>query len=256
MKKSKKFKVATCLLASIALCIFLIKEMNSKNIDRKSPTTPVLNSEIIPISKIEPKPDRELGNTNSLIRFNKVDSSSDESKKIIFLNSENFESRSGECFQGALCEVEGDPWKQYLALKKEGRKNVTDLYIAFLRKKMSDPKFKDQNKDILKEMIKDFYPVEEIDFQMAAYYNYLGDLESSLQIYLALERKSQTDPKMFKSPKLNIANTYYDLGRFKDALAYYQASLSDQKSTETADSIASINFINERIDIIQEKLRR
>jgi tetratricopeptide (TPR) repeat protein len=252
MVNKKYFMVAICLIAVIVGGFFFFKEHSSlSNVENRIDNASLNYQDNISPKKIKTK----AGNPTFSNQPNKSHLSKNVDEKILFLNSDNFESMSEECFQGTPCEVEGDPWAQYQALKKEAKKGVTDLYIAFLRKKMSDPKFKDQYKDMVKKMIKDFYPDDQMDFQMAAYYNYLGDLEASLKMYLALEKKSQMNPKIFSAPKLNIANTYYDLGRLKQALAYYQASLNDQKSTQTDDSVALINFINDRIELIREKLR-
>lgn len=250
MINRKKIKIAFVVVACVfSTGMFIFLKKPSENIQKNTQQESVISKSSITINS---------KNTPPLVHSEikpKPHVSKTEQNNIILLNSENFEARSAECFQGAMCEVEGNPWDQYLAIKQEGKRSVTDLYIAFLRKKLKDPSLKDQYKDFLKQMITDFYPADQVDFQMAAYYNYLGELESSLNSYIELERKAKKDPRLFTAPKLNIANTYYDLKRFKEALVYYKMSLNDLKSTETNDSIESINFINERIDIIQEKLR-
>lgn len=245
MIKKKKIKIALVGVILFITSIFLYLETTSTTIHKEPTDFAILNLKTISSAgQIEMKSGPSMAAPQL---------PTTEKSNVIFLNSENFESRSGECFQDAVCEVEGDPWRQYLALKKEGRKNVTDLYIAFLRKKLSDSKFKEQYKEILKQMINDFYSAESIDFQMAAYYNYLGDLESSLKTYLDLEKKAKKFNKI-PIPNLNIANTYYDLSRFKEALPYYKASLSDLKAMESKDSLDAEKYISDRIDTIRYKL--
>lgn len=178
-----------------------------------------------------------------------------EKKEVIFLNSENFESLSSECLQESICEIEGeDPWAMYLKIKEDGQKNAIHLFISFLLKKIIDPKFRDLYKDALRKIIEDFYPEDVVDFQLATYYNAIGDLESSLSSYKKLEKKAIGNSAV--KPNLSIANTYYDLGKYKEALSYYRASLKDINPQETSDdSMDAVRFINERIDLIKEKLR-
>ena len=99
-------------------------------------------------------------------------------------------------------------------------------------------------------MIDDFYPANEKLFQEAAYYNYLGDLEKSLSLYLALEKMSERDGSMTRAPALNIANTYFDLGRLPNALPYYEKALRETTNPET------LRFIDERISEIKLKTDR
>lgn len=242
MLRNKKKYLLLVAIVAIALVFFAHKERTLEGEKGVSHTEEVLK---VPDTK------KEIPLKKDELSYAKGETPSE----VIFFGASNVESMADECFQGAICEVEGDPWEQYLILKKENKRQVTDLYIALLRRKLSDSKFKDQYKDVLKRMIEDFYPASQIDFQMAAYYNYLGELELSLQKYLELEKKSKREPKLFQAPKLNIANTYYDLKRWSEALRYYKASLDDVKSTESNDSLESIHFINERIEIIRGKLR-
>lgn len=184
-----------------------------------------------------------------------TEASGGEVKNTILITADNFEKLSNDCFQGATCAISGDPWSHYVTLKNERENQVADLYIAFLRKQLNNPKFKNQYKDLVLKMIRDFYPREQMDFQIAAYYNYLGDLESSLKVYLDLEKKAKSDPKIFSAPKLNIANTYFDLKRYDKALVYYQSAVTELKSIQTNDSLEVIAFINERIDFCKDQIQ-
>jgi tetratricopeptide (TPR) repeat protein len=171
------------------------------------------------------------------------------SKSIVILNELNFENSVKECFEGKPCKLEGDPWKLYQKFKNSDQRPLNDSLIAFLRKQLTDPNYRDQYKEVLLKMIEDFYPPEKIDWQRAAYYNYLGELQKSLEIYLDLDNKAIGNPKLFNAPKMNIANTYYDLGRLNEALAYYEASLNDPKNESSKD------FIYNRIDEIKGKIK-
>jgi tetratricopeptide (TPR) repeat protein len=171
-----------------------------------------------------------------------------DSNPVIMLNELNFEQFIKECFEGKPCSIEGDPWNIYRKFKASGQSQITDSYLSFLRKQLKDPKYREQYKEPLLKMIEDFYPPEKIDFQKAAYYNYMGELETSLNYYLDLDNKAKLDPKIFNAPKMNIANTYYDLGRFKEALSYYEAALNDPKNSN------SLDFIYNRIDEVKKKL--
>jgi tetratricopeptide (TPR) repeat protein len=106
-------------------------------------------------------------------------------------------------------------------------------------------------------MIRDFYPPEEKQFQEAAYYNYLGELEKSLELYLDLEKKSALDLSLRPAPKLNIANTFYDLGRSKEALPYYEAALegylSGQNQVLAPSQNDMIRFIEDRVEEIRKR---
>ena len=122
---------------------------------------------------------------------------------------------------------------------------------------MKDELYRKRYKDILKKMIEDFYPPEELQFQQAAYYNYLGDLQKSLELYLDLEKKSLSDRSLRSAPKLNIANTLYDLQRYRDSLPYYQQALAEYVSREQEVSIPSqndmIRFIEGRIEDVRKR---
>jgi len=176
----------------------------------------------------------------------------EKSSPKIMITSSNFASAVNDCFQGATCEVEGDPWKIYLDFKAEGDSNQIDLFISFLRQKLLSESLRESYKDIVLKMIKDFYSEKQLDFQMASYYYYIGDLNASLENYLKLEEKAKLNPKEYSVPTLNVANLYFDLKQYKKALSYYEASLKAFKSTDDSDSY---NFINDRIEFIREKLR-
>lgn len=192
----------------------------------------------------------EISKTSSLSQ----ESSPAEEKAFpkIMITSSNFASAVNDCFQGTTCEVEGDPWKIYLDLKTEEDPYQIELFISFLRQKLLSENFRESYKDIVLKMIKDFYSEKQLDFQMASYYYYLGDLNASLESYLKLEEKAKSNPKEHSVPMLNIANLYFDLKQYKKSLSYYEASLKALKST---DDLEAHHFINDRIEAIKEKLR-
>ena len=109
------------------------------------------------------------------------------------LTAGNFESFVNRCFEGEACTFADDPKKIYDRFKQAGNRRANDLLISFLRKNLKSKKFRERYKETLMAMIEDFYEPEELPFQVAAFHNYLGDLEKSLELYLALERKSQFD---------------------------------------------------------------
>jgi tetratricopeptide (TPR) repeat protein len=178
----------------------------------------------------------------------------------ITLTAGNFEDFVSRCFQGESCELEEeDPWKLYQDFKRSGNRRANDSLISYLRKMLTDLKLRDRYKGPLKRMIEDFYPPKEKLFQQAAYYNYLGDLKKSLNLYLELEKRSAGDSSLRPAPKLNIANTLYDLGRFEDALGYYKAALNEyaagQQPTSFPSSNEMIRHIRDRISEIESKPR-
>jgi tetratricopeptide (TPR) repeat protein len=132
------------------------------------------------------------------------------------------------------------------------------LLISFLRSKLKNPEFKDRYKDMLLKMINDFYSPDEIEFQQAAYYAYLGELQKSLEIYLDLEKKSAQNPRLRSAPKHNIANVLYEQGRFAQALRYYEDALADLISGKVkvggAGKSVMMDSINDRIEEIKAKL--
>ena len=178
---------------------------------------------------------------------------SSESEKII-LTEDNFEEFVTKCFQGKPCEFGEDPWALYQKFKRSQHPKVCDSIIAMMRRNLSDPAFKEKYKDVLLAMIRDYYPAREIDFQTAAYYDYLGDRQKSLELYLALERKQATDPELRHAPKLNIANVYYNLGKLKEARPYYQSALQELMTSpeKTSDQRSVIQFIQGRIQEIDK----
>ncbi|WP_413293994.1 tetratricopeptide repeat protein [Bdellovibrio sp. HCB185ZH] len=173
---------------------------------------------------------------------------------VITLNVGNFESFVLKCFQGENCVLGDDPMKMYQDFKAAGNNRAVDSLISFLRSKLRKPEFKDQYKDIVKKMIEDFYPPEEKQFQEAAYYNYLGDLNKSLELYLDLKEKAKTNPKLHDVSNLNIANTYYDLKRYSDAQPYYEAALLDYTSGKIKSAPDPTSFVEERIAEIKARL--
>ncbi|MDX9732019.1 MAG: tetratricopeptide repeat protein [Bdellovibrionales bacterium] len=90
-------------------------------------------------------------------------------------------------------------------------------------------------------MIEDLYSESEKPFQMAAYYNYLGELENSLRLYFEIERRVQSGESLRPVPKLNIANTLYDMSRFREALSYYRQALDEYLRREQEVVVPSQN---------------
>lgn len=172
------------------------------------------------------------------------------------LDGFNFEDRVHRCFQGDACELVDDPVFLYRYFMSEGNRKACDLLISFLRKGLKDPEHAERYQYVVKAMINDFYPAEERQFQDAAYYNYLGDLDKSLELYLDLEEKAATDSTLRKAPKLNIANTYFDLGKPREALPYYEAALDRlyRREPRVPEEEDIIRFIERRIEAIEATL--
>ena len=180
---------------------------------------------------------------------------SDELSATILLTSGNFESFILKCFQGEKCKLGDSPSKMYQDFKSANNHGANDNLISFMRSQLREKEFRDQYKDSLKQMIDDFYPEEEKQFQEAAYYNYLGDLQKSLDLYLDLQEKEKNDPSLRGAPNLNIANTLYDMTRIKEALPYYEAALKDYLSGRVKADPSPVSFIEDRIMQIKNKLQ-
>jgi len=177
-------------------------------------------------------------------------------KTPIILDRDNFERLVLECFRGHPCNFGEDPWHLYQYYKRSQHPRVCDSIIAVMRRKMEDPVYKEKNKALLLAMIQDFYPSTERDFQIAAYYAYLGELQKSVDLYLDLEKKSAKDSSLRPAPKLNIANVYYDLHKFREALPYYQAALKELLTgpETSSDQRSQIQFVQKRIEQIENEL--
>lgn len=183
-----------------------------------------------------------------------AESNSDRSDSLdnLVLNGGNFESFVLKCFAGVSCKFGEDPKKMYQDFKENENRTANDSLISFMRSQLKNKEFRDKYKDLLKQLINDFYPQEEKQFQVAAYYNYLGDLQKSLDIYLDLQKRSQSDPSLKSAPLLNIANTLYDMHRFKESLPYYEAALQDSLARQEKLTPNSENF-NRRKNIGNKK---
>ncbi len=159
---------------------------------------------------------------------------------------------------GETCELSEDPMRLYEEFRASENRSANDDLLSFLREQLKNPQFRDQYKDVLLRMIQDFYSPEERQFQEAAYYNYLGNLQKSLDLYLDLEKKSKSDSSLRGAPSLNIANTYYDLGKFREALPYYQSARTEILSGQNRGIVPAENemvrFIDERIKQIDFNL--
>ncbi|WP_413578728.1 tetratricopeptide repeat protein [Bdellovibrio sp. HCB290] len=170
------------------------------------------------------------------------------------LNAGNFENLVLRCFKGEPCVLKDDPTKMYQEFKSAGNKRAMDNLISFLRSKLRTPEFRDKYKDVVKDMIADYYPPEEKQFQEAAYYNYLGDLNKSLELYLDLQAKAKHNPNLKNAPALNIANTYYDLRKYAEAQPYYEQALAELTSGAAVPTPDPTQFVEERIAEIKARL--
>ena len=177
-------------------------------------------------------------------------------KETLYLTYGNFESFVTRCFNGEPCKLQEDPVTMYKAYKDARNLKACGSLLSFMRSQLKYEDFKNQYKDSLFTMIHDFYPAEEIQFQDAAYYNYLGDYKKSLELYLDLEKKHQTNPALRKAPNLNIANTYYSLNLMREALRYYELALDDFLSDvdKVQQQREIIGFTQKRIVEIKKKL--
>ncbi|MGZ3775808.1 MAG: tetratricopeptide repeat protein [Pseudobdellovibrionaceae bacterium] len=241
-------------IAIVITVVFLLFGKSSLNDNKQASTITVNNlavghEEKSHQSAITPSSDEIINKSSSGKNI------PNEPPTMITLTSGNFESFVLKCFQGEKCELGENPLEMYQVFKGANNHRANDSLISFMRSKLKDKEFRDQYKDMLKQMIYDFYPREEKQFQEAAYYNYLGDLQKSLDTYLDLQKKSQTDPSLRPAPTLNIANILYDMHRFKDALPYYEAALEECLSRSDKPIPNPESFIEERIAEIKNKLR-
>ncbi len=250
-------KTLIVLVGILFLGISYYKWPNRRTTERKSSMTSSVKSDqqqsLAPKAQV-PKPSL----TENTIRSQGFVKSQSSEEQKIKLNESNFENYVGRCFQGDPCEFQENPMDLYWNFKKANDRKANDLLISYMRKNLQNQVFAKQYKEILKKMIDDFYPPDEKQFQEAAYYNYLGDLRKSLDLYLDLEKKNVKDPSLRPAPKLNIANTYYDLGRFSDALPYYQAALGNYLSQQEQAAIPNqndlIRFIEDRIEACKAQI--
>lgn len=185
----------------------------------------------------------------STIQIEKKDKTS-----ITGLNSANFERLVPKCLHSGKCKLTEDPLKMYKGFKASEDKKAIDDLLSFMRSQLRDPAFRRQYKDILKQMIDEFYSPEERQFQEAVYYNDLGDLQKSLDLYLDLRKKAMVDTSLRNAPNLNIANVLYGMKQFREALPYYQAALDDYLIGTMKTDPGPIQFIDSRIDEIRKIL--
>jgi tetratricopeptide (TPR) repeat protein len=254
-------KIKSCALivpiVAVAICAFSVFLWNRTNFESSGagalapliPKTGSINHEQAPRAMGE----RASGQSNPEISNQK------ESRKAdLALTSGNFEGDVQKCFSGDNCILEDDPWKMYGDFKKANNQSAEDNLIAFMRSKLSDEEFRALYKEKLKKMIIDFYPPEERLFQVAAFYNYVGELENSLSVYKDLETKSEANPNLRPAPKLNIANTLFDLRRYREALPYYEMALRENLENSPQVMNPSQNemarFIEDRISAIKKLL--
>lgn len=221
---------------------------------RKSPSPAAIEA---PVNQIQEAPTSDAA-SNPISETGTPFQDSAKAPPILVLTANNFEEIVHKCFAGEPCAFGEDPWVLYQSFKRSQHPRTCDSIIALMRKNLKDPAFREKYKDTLLAMIEDYYPPAEKDFQRAAYYDYLGDKEKSLALYLDLEKRAARDAVLRPAPKLNIANVYYDLHRLRESLPYYQAALQNLRNGPqvTPDQRQVMQFIQTRIDEIQEKLRR
>ncbi|UYL08174.1 tetratricopeptide repeat protein [Bdellovibrio sp. SKB1291214] len=174
--------------------------------------------------------------------------------KPLSLTAGNFESLVSTCLKGESCVVEDDPLKMYQGFKTAGNTRAIENLISFLRSQLKKPELKDKYKSAVRSMIDDFYPAQEKQFQEAAYYNYLGDLNKSLELYLDLKEKSKKDAALRGAPNLNIANTYYEMKNYAAAQPFYEEAFLDYTSGKIKSDPDPTSFIEERISEIKARL--
>ena len=109
------------------------------------------------------------------------------------------------CFQGEECRLADDPMTMYKDFKLAGDTKACEDLIAFLRRELLEPDLRDKYKDTVKQLIDDFYPPDKREFQDAAYYAYVGDLQHSLDLYMDMDSKAKVDPNLPPAPPLNVA---------------------------------------------------
>lgn len=251
---NKKLLLIAALMILLLGAFCFLKNTSTKNTDQASESK---NQTLSALGKNIPSPPVASPQINGSVPYSADTSAPSKVPRRIELTSGNFESYVRNCFEGEACRFADDPKKMYEDFKQAGNQQANDNLIAFLRSKLKDVEFRDRYKNILKIIIDDFYSDAERPFQEAAYYNYLGDLEKSLALYKDIEKRQGSDPSLRPAPKLNIANTLYDLGRFKEALPYYEAALkeyisgAEQTSSGQSDMI---RFIEGRIESIQAKI--
>jgi tetratricopeptide (TPR) repeat protein len=140
------------------------------------------------------------------------------------LTVENFNNTVDSCEQDDPCEVL-NPWEFYQHFKNVKDAKTIDSFISFMgRHKLTDVNSRDKYKKVVKEMIDDFYSPEDKPEADANFYMYIGENLKALNIFLSLQKSSNLE----KSSRYvyldgNIANIYFDLGRFPEAQIYYQA---------------------------------
>jgi tetratricopeptide (TPR) repeat protein len=248
---SRRLKITIVCCVAVLILVFAMKSRLTTNDETR--TDPTVQRPEIPISKSSSNggskkaEGRRLGVTAQTSGLSKS-----KTNELIELTEENFESNVLSCFRGEPCRLMEKPSKLYKDFKLAGDRKAIDHLISFLRSQLKDPDFRALYKDELKDMIDDFYPPNERQFQDAAYYSYLGDLQKSLDLYLDLEQRAQTNPDLRAAPKLNIANVLFDMKRYSDALPYYQAALADynsgaQQQVAFPDPREMIAFIERRI---------
>lgn len=248
LMKNKKALIALFVVLIIAIIVAVV--FFPKKTGTESPKTVSDNVQppVIPENQI-----RRVQLASGTDKVTVLDAPTPEAKPLV-LNAGNFESFVLKCFQGEPCVLEGDAMKMYQDFKAAGNTRAINSLISFLRSKLRKPEGRTQYKDIVKNMIDDFYPPQEKQFQEAAYYNYLGDLNKSLELYLDLKEKSKKDSSLREAPNLNIANTYYDMKKYAEAQPYYEEALQDFTSGRIKGDPDPTPFIEERISEIKARL--
>lgn len=181
---------------------------------------------------------------------------------VVVLNAGNFENFVGRCFHGEPCSLEENPEHLYRDFKLAGRTKANGDLIDYLRRQMKVEEFRERYKEPLKKMIEDFYSAHDLPFQLAAYYHYIGDLDRSLAMYLDLEVQVRADATLRPAPPLNIANLYYDLKKYPEALEYYRKSRAElfraphMMGRKSSDGVELLAFVEHRMEELKATLRR
>ena len=224
----------------------LEEDLTGRSSNQPKNTAPITSS--TPIENVSAQtPTKPSSPTPLGQKTAKITAETSTTEPVVVLNSGNFEGFVKYCFAGESCTLGEAPRSLYSHFKALGNRQALDSLLSYMRRRLQEEDFRKAHGAELLSMLRDFYPANELDFQNAAYYNYAGQLEKSLALYLELEKKAAIDPQLRPAPKLNIANTYYDLRRFREALPYYQAALDESYPTEV------MRFIEGRIEQIKKQ---
>ncbi len=141
----------------------------------------------------------------------------------IALNSDNLQAKGSLCESPDSCIFTEDPWDVYKRLKQSNNGDGISNLVKFLETKINDPKFKDMYAETLKAIVDDFYP-------------------QALRL-----------PETISS-EVDLANFYYKMKRFNEALPYYKKAIEGLSVSEAKNS-ESANFIRSRIAELEQSVQ-